>query len=294
MTIHPFIDNPLPLNADPRKAEASVQGEIQGEAWDCHAHVLGPFNEYPLHENRGYTPMENNEQAYFSHLQSLGVARGVLVQPSVYGDDNSLLCNVLARNHSRLRGIAVFGAHTDEKAVHAMHAAGVRGFRLNLLFPGGAGLETLKHSAELVADLGWHAQLLLDIRVLPEIEDKLARLPVPVVFDHMGHFPYELGTEWPGFSRLLRRIEAGNTYIKLSGSYRLSQRTSHITDVAAIAKKLIDFAPERMLWGSDWPHVGIDTPTPETRKLYEGIAQWCPDAALRQTILCATPKKLYF
>jgi predicted TIM-barrel fold metal-dependent hydrolase len=263
-------------------------------AWDCHAHVLGPYDTYSLDEARGYTPAPYPAQAYASMLRALGLDHGVLVQPSVYGTDNRLLVDTLAQYGSGCRGVAVLAGSANRSTVLALHEAGVRGFRLNLLFPGGPGLATLERTARLVADLGWHAQLLIDIRMLEDIETRLDALPIVTVFDHMGHFPHGLGTEWPGFQRLLRRLSAGRTYVKLSASYRLAAGPTHLQDTAKIAQALVSRAPGQLVWGSDWPHVGIDGEPPCTGSLLDGLHAWCADPAVLQQVLVSTPRRLYF
>ncbi|ARP81937.1 hydrolase [Bordetella genomosp. 8] len=263
-------------------------------SWDCHAHVLGPFDRYPLVRDRAYTPEEHTPGAYADLLRVLGLAHGVLVQPSACGTDNSLLVDALRSRGPAWRGVAVLDADVDDGSIAALHDAGVRGFRINLLFPGGPGLETLERTASRVAGFGWHAQLLADLRTLPDIASRLDRLPVPVVLDHMGHFPAELGTDWPGFRMLLRRLEADRTYVKLSGPYRLSPREDHIDDVAPIAGALIRAAPDRLVWGSDWPHVGLFRYMPDTAALLDGLSAWCPDEATVRRILVDNPRQLYF
>ncbi|OZI21361.1 hydrolase [Bordetella genomosp. 9] len=277
---------PLPAAAPAMRVPAG--------SWDCHAHVLGPFDRYPVVRDRAYTPAEHTPGAYADLLRTLGLAHGVLVQPSVYGTDNSLLVDALRSRGSAWRGVAVLDAGVDDATIAALHDAGVRGFRINLLFPGGPGLEALERTAARVAAYGWHAQLLVDLRTLPDIAPRLDRLPIPVVLDHMGHFPAELGTGWAGFRMLLRRLEAGRTYVKLSGSYRLSPREGHVDDVAPIAGALIRAAPDRLVWGSDWPHVGLFRYMPDTAALLDGLSAWCPDEATVRRILVENPRKLYF
>ncbi|AUL17688.1 amidohydrolase family protein [Bordetella bronchiseptica] len=292
MSAHPVPHAPAaPVCLAPLPAVPPTAVTVPPGAWDCHAHVLGPADLYPMQAERSYTPPDSSAAQYAALLETLGLRRGVLVQPSVYGTDNRLLAQAVAR--PEWRGVAVLDPAADTRQVAALHAAGVRGFRLNLLFPGGPGLDALERSAALVAPFGWHAQLLVDVRILPGIEHRLARLPVPVVFDHLGHFPYELGTDWPGFHALLRRVAAGRTYVKLSGSYRLSARASHIADVAPIAQALVREAPQRLVWGSDWPHVGRFQDMPATHALLDALALWCPDPAAQRAILVDTPTQLY-
>lgn len=287
----PLSTSDAPQAAKPvARARAFVVPE---GSWDTHAHVIGPFSKYPLQKNRSYTPPESLESHYVAHLAALNLQRGVIVQPSIYGTDNRLTIDVIRKSDGVLRGVVVLGPDVDEAAIAEMHAAGARGFRLNLLFQGGPGLALLERTAAITHAFGWHAQLLIDIRMLGEIESRLNKLPVPVVFDHMGHFPHELGTQWPGFHKLLRRLSAGRSYVKLSGSYRLSRQPTHIKDVCAIAQALVHEAPQRLFWGSDWPHVGLPGGLPATADLLDALAQWCPDSTTRKKILVSNPMDFY-
>lgn len=243
---------------------------------------------------RSYTPPASPLLAYRVVERALGMAHGVIVQPSIYGTDNRLTVHVTRSGSGTLRGVVVLGPDVNEVMIAELHAAGIRGFRINVLFQGGPGMELLERTAAITAAFGWHAQLLMDIRNLPELAPRLERLPVPVVFDHMGHFPYQLGIEWPGFHHLLRRVAAGRTYVKLSGSYRLSTRPTHVEDVAPIAQRLIAEAPQRMLWGSDWPHVGLFDGMPLTGDLLDALKDWCPSEATRELILVDNPHGFYF
>ena len=292
-TALPSADCDAPRSLTPRHSIRPQRFSVPPGAWDTHAHVIGPFERFPLQKNRSYTPPESREPDYLRHLSTLGLQNGVIVQPSIYGTDNRLTVEVTRRGGESLRGVVVLGPEADEPMIAGMHAAGIRGFRINLLFQGGPGLELLERAAALTAAFGWHAQLLIDIRMLPEIAPRLECLPVPVVFDHMGHFPYELGTNWAGFRTLLRHVSAGRTYVKLSGSYRLSRRPTHVDDVAPIAQALIHEAPERMFWGSDWPHVGLFDGMPCTGELLDALAHWCPSEEIRKMILVRNPNSFY-
>lgn len=276
----------------PPQPPSSPRLEVPQGAWDTHAHVIGPVQQYPLVSNRAYTPIECPEDAYLSMLQTLGLQNGVVVQPSIYGTDNRLTVEVVGR-HDNLRGVVVLGENASLGEIAEYHKAGIRGFRINIVFPGGPGLDRLVETARLVADFGWHAQLLLNARLLPQLEPVLNSLPVPVVIDHMGHFPFEDGLECEGFRCLLERLAKGSTYVKLSGAYRLSSGKHPVEDTAAIAQRLIAEAPERMFWGSDWPHVGLYEAMPATSALLDGLAVWCPDEATRRMIMVNNPASFY-
>ena len=262
-------------------------------ACDSHAHVIGPLADYPVSPARSYDPVPCSPAQYRAMLARLGLSRGVLVQPSVYGTDNRLCLETVAGDPDRLRAVVVVDAEIGEAELEAMAARGARGFRLNLLFGGGVGLKALDRLAAKVAGLGWHAQLLIDLRQQPEIQDRVARLPIPVVFDHMGHFPAELGCDWPGFEAMVGLVRDGRAWIKVSGANRLAGGGTPHRSVRPLAERLIETVPERLLWGSDWPHVGLYETMPDTGALLNEFLDWCPDPARRRQILRDNPARLY-
>lgn len=161
---------------------------------DTHAHVISDdFERYPLVADRSYTPPPAPEALYLDVLRRMGIQRGVLVQPSIYGTDNRYMLDVLQRHQDQLRGVAVVNEQTGDEELVQMHALGVRGVRINVLFRGGVNLDVMEHLANRIADLGWHMQFLIDVRHLGELEARIAKLPCPVVIDHLGHFPAHLG-----------------------------------------------------------------------------------------------------
>jgi 2-pyrone-4,6-dicarboxylate lactonase len=180
-------------------------------ACDCHCHVFGPAARFPYAEPRSYTPDDAPLEAYLAMLGRLGFDRGVLVQPSAYGRDNGAMLDALTREPARLRGVAVGGAELTPATLKQGHAAGVRGLRVNEFrrdgkpyYQNGVGLKDVEPLLPAMADLGWHLQLWIDTRDLPELLPALARVPVPVVVDHMGRMEHHHGTRHPGFQALLR------------------------------------------------------------------------------------------
>ncbi|GAB7531448.1 amidohydrolase [Pseudomonas sp. 3A(2025)] len=260
---------------------------------DTHAHVISAdCTRYPLVTDRSYTPAPAPEEAYLQMLDGLGMQRGVLVQPSVYGTDNRYMLEVLGRHRDRLRGVAVVDDQVSDEALEAMHACGVRGVRINVLFRGGVNLELMERLASRIAGLGWHMQFLIDVRDLAELQSRMVGLPCPVVIDHLGHFPAHLGVQAPGFALLLRNVAEHGWWVKLSGIYRLSDSAPDYADTDALARALIQAAPQRMVWGSDWPHVALAR-TPETGSLLDRLPVWVPEARERQQILVDNPATLY-
>ena len=261
-------------------------------ACDSHTHVIAANRRaYPMVPQRGYTPPPAPLGALRQHLQHHGYSRAVLVQVSVYGTDNRLLLRTLRRHPHHLRGVVALHPHTATAHLHTLHAAGVRGVRVNLVHPGGPGLAQLAQLAPRLAPLGWHAELLLDIRHLPALAPTLARLPLPLVFAHLGHAPAALGPQHPVFRRFLAFCQRHDSWVKLSAPYRLAD-TPPYAPSHALARTLLHARPHRLLWGTDWPHVATPHPICPA-SLATLLTTWLPTAALRQALLVDNPARLY-
>ena len=261
-------------------------------AVDTHAHVVAASDTYPMVPERSYTPPPAPEDKYLAMLDATGMTYGVLVQISVYGTDNRYLLETLRRHPDRLRGIAVVSPEVTDAELEAMHAAGVRGLRINVLFGGGIGFKAMETLAHRIKDLGWHMQFLMDVNALPELMPRMTKLPVPGIVDHMGHTPVAQGLDAPGFSALRSLVRDHGYWVKLSGAYRISERFPTFDDVTPFAQALIEDAPDRMVWGSDWPHVSL-TRMPNTGALRNLLPLWAPDADTRRRFLVDNPARLY-
>ncbi|MEM9199900.1 MAG: amidohydrolase family protein, partial [Pseudomonadota bacterium] len=240
-------------------------------ACDCHAHVILPQVDHPFVANRSYTPPPAPLAAYKAMHERLGIERAVIVQPSVYGTDNRVTLAAIAGYGPECRGIAVVDADVGDTDLRALDAGGIRGLRINTLFAGGIGLDDLEALAVRIAELGWHFQLLIDGPTLAELEPRLARLPVPVVIDHMGHVQTADGLNQPGFRALLRLVERHGAWVKLSGNYRMSQDAPDFADVIPFAQALIAAGPDRMVWGTDWPHPALSAFMPDDGTLVDAL-----------------------
>lgn len=284
---------PLCLPPLPLAVQQAAAFEMPPGACDTHAHVVSPDTQaYPLVATRSYTPQPAPENDYLAMLAANGASRGVLVQISVYGTDNRYMLEVLQRHPERLRGVAVVSPDISDAELEAMHQAGVRGVRLNVLFGGGVGFDVMEKIAHRIKDLGWHMQFLLDARQLPELLPRMEKLPVIGVVDHMGHMPVALGTSSPGFQALQHMIKAHGWWVKLSGAYRISEQFDHYADVTPWARALVATAADQMVWGSDWPHVHLPQMV-NTGKLRNQLQDWVPDASIRKKILVDNPQRLY-
>ena len=287
-------DNTIPVCAGPDPQPRQPRLAVPPFVCDTQAHVFGPADRYPYTANRSYTPPDAPLAAYRHVLATLGLARGVLVQPSVYGTDNRLLSDSLAMGGQDLRGVAVVDAEIGDDALEDLHRLGVRGLRLNLLFKGGVPFAVAETLAARIRPLGWHLQFLINVSAFDDLRARLSRLPVEVVVDHMGHMPTALGIDHPGFQALLALVRDGHCWVRLSGAYRItSEQLPPYRDVTPFARALVAAAPERMLWASDWPHPMIDRPMPNDGDLLDLLADWVPEEDTRRRILVDNPARLY-
>lgn len=265
---------------------------MPANACDTHAHVFSGLDIHPMVAGRHYTPPPAPEEKYFNMLAGTGCTRGVLIQISVYGTDNRYMLEVLNRHRDRLRAVAVVDPSVTDKELQDMHEAGVRGLRINVLFGGGIGFDAMETLARRIAPMGWHMQFLVDARSLPELMPRMRALPCPGVIDHIGHMPVALGQQDPGFLAMRELVVNHGYWVKLSGAYRISEDSEHYADVTPVAHALIEAAPDRMVWGSDWPHVAV-TKMPDTGRLRNLLLDWAPDEQMRQRILVDNPARLY-
>lgn len=261
-------------------------------AVDTHAHVIGLPPAYPFVPQRSYTPPEATAAQYLAMLDATGMDYGVLVQVSVHGTDNRLMVETLAANPKRLKGIAVIPLGLAERELVALKEAGVVGLRINILYGGGVGIEQLEEYGALCRDMGWHLQFLVDARDLVPITPKLAKLPVPFVVDHWGHFPVSRGVEDAGFQNLLALLRDG-AWVKLSGAYRNSVAGFPYADTTPFARLLHEAAPDRCVWGSDWPNVANWNTMMNIGDLLDLLADWVPDQAARDAVFTTNAHRLY-
>ena len=284
-----------------------IQTQVEGNplnlprgACDCHCHVFGPAARFPYAEPRSYTPDDAPLEAYLGLLDRLGFERGVLVQPSAYGRDNRAMIDALTREPERLRGVAVGGEELTPAILNEWHACGVRALRVNEFrrdgkpyYQNGVRLSDVEHLLPAMAELGWHLQLWIDARDLPEMMPALARVPVPVVVDHMGRMDYRGGTDHPGFQALVRGVGEGRLWSKLSGTYRLGATAPDYAEARPFHDALVAANPANLVWGSDWPHPRPEGPVPDAARLLQVFLAWTPNDRTRKAILADNPARLY-
>jgi D-galactarolactone isomerase len=259
-------------------------------ATDCHVHLYEP-QRFPLPSSVPTATWRD----YQGVQQKLGLQRAVLVQPNGYGFDNACLLDGLLQAGDSARGIAVIKPQTPFSEILALHEAGVRGVRF-MLIPGAGGAlgwEALEPLSAKIAELGWVINLQLDGRDLARHEAQLRALPGKLSIDHTGKFLEPVGTGHAGFQALLRLLDCGNTWVKVSAPYETSKvGAPHYDDVSVLAKALVAAHPARCLWASNWPHPGRD-PVPDDGSMLELLNHWAPDEKVREQILVNNPAQLY-
>src|SRR5712692_3393274 len=284
-----------------------VSFEVPRGACDCHTHIHGDPGKFPFFPGRVYTPEMALPEEMAALHQALRMQRVVIVTPSVYGTDNSATLYGMKARGADARGVAVIDDRTPESELDDMGRAGVRGIRLNLATGGtndpAVGRQRLQRAVARMKSRNWHVQMYTELAVIAGIKDLVAASPVPVVFDHFGRAQAELGPQQAGFSDLLDLVRSGKAYVKISGAYRVSKHAPDYSDAAPLAKALISANPERILWGTDWPHPnsGSGRPAAEVTPLFQiddgrllnQLPVWAPDAAMRKKILVDNPARLY-
>lgn len=262
-------------------------------AWDAHAHVIGDQAEFPMWPGRSYTPAVATLEAYLAILDRHGFAHGVLVQPSVYGFDNSCLIDALDRAGGRLFGVVVPAPDASGRDLERLHRYGVRGVRCNLINPGGLRPEIVIQWRWVLRALGWHVELHAAVADLPDLAALVSRIGVPVVLDHFGRpAPGQNDPDWPPLRTVISLVRDGLCHVKLSAPYRLSAQPPPWRDLTRLAGAFIEANPRACLWGSDWPHVETASPVP-TSDVVDALNVWVPDAATRRIVTTDAAKSLF-
>ena len=267
------------------------EDRLPAGACDCHAHVYGPPERYPLRPGGRYVPPAKYLADYQQMLQRAGIDRAVVVQPTVYAN-NDVTADALAASNGAWRAVAKFTDGSISADLREMDRAGFRGVRVH-----GMGATTelakLEEVARTVAPFGWHVQLHMESRLLPELEARLRQLPVPVVLDHFARLSPDDATESPPMQALLRLLATGKCWVKLSGYNHVSRQPFPHPDLQPLAKTFIAARPDRMLWGSDWPHPSYEGPPIDDAELPGALRTWAADRQVWEGILVRNPAELY-
>ena len=278
-------------------------------ACDCHTHVFGDPTRFPYWEGRAYTPEPAGPEEMLALHKKLGIQRVVIVTPSVYGTDNSATLFGMKAYGKGARGVAVVPEKLAALEVDALHAAGIRGIRLNLATAGitdiVAARKKLTNAMEQLRGRSWHIQIFTTPNVIAGIQDIVMKAPMPIVFDHFAGADAAKGVGQEGFREVLQLVKSGKAYVKISGAYRASRNAPEYADARPFAKMLVEANPSRILWGTDWPHP--DSAPPKGGKptdvspllkvddtgLLRQLENWVPDYEIRRRILVVNPARLY-
>ncbi len=260
---------------------------------DTHVHVWGPFDRFPVAKGAPYTPPERTKEDLQALHARLGVERAVIVQTSVYKSDNRAMLDAIATSHGAWRGVAVIDAGFGDAEFATLHDGGVRGVRFNFVkhLGGLPDIALVRRTAERIAAMGWHLVLHLDAANIPEFEDLLRGFALPVVIDHMGRVPVADGPDQVPFRILLDLMKRPNYWVKVSGAERISAEGPPFRDAIPFARRLIEAAPDRTLWGTDWPHPNVRW-DPDEADLVDLLPAF-GDAAALQRVLVDNPARLY-
>jgi predicted TIM-barrel fold metal-dependent hydrolase len=289
-----MIRDCLPPDRHPRKPRIALpKGAV-----DTHVHVFEPG--YPLSPARGYNPPDST-LADLKHLhRTLGIERVVFTQPSIYGIDNSAILDAMAKLNAetpgRARAVVALDMKFTEKQLAALDASGVRGVRLNTDNKGGMPIQfsDIPELAARIRPFGWHVEFLFPGKDILELLPIFDALKLPMSIAHFAYQPAAAGVGAPGFRALVELVRRGNTWIKISGANRVSRGDlPPYDDVKPLAQALIEAAPERVMWGTDWPHPNKYVANPNDGDLVDAFGDWVADEAMRRRIMVDTPAAFY-
>jgi predicted TIM-barrel fold metal-dependent hydrolase len=265
-------------------------------ATDCHMHIYDPAR-FPMPPNPRVAPSNAAVPQYRQLQQRIGTTRVVVVQPRNYATDNRVTLDALAQLAPNARGVAVVTPAITDAELKAFHAGGIRGVRFSLADPSSRAVtpDMVEPLSKRVADLGWHVQFNVDGEMIDEMASMLRRLPSAIVFDHLAHPPLPAGIEHSSHKIVRELIDKGRTWVKLSGAYSNSKvGPPSYPEATKTAQAFVKAAPERLVWGSDWPHPGLPNDRkPDDALLFDLLREWAPDEATRTRILVQNPETLY-
>lgn len=264
-------------------------------ACDAHCHIFGPGSRFPYAPERRYTPPDVPREKLAALHRHLGFPRAVLVQASCHGRDNSAMLDAMAWSKGAWRGVAMVGAEVTDRELERLHAGGARGARFNFVahLGGAPDPAMVERVAQRIAPLGWHLQLHLDAGDIGTYREFLNRLRVPFIIDHMGRVEAGHGLGQKPFRELLDLMKNELAWVKVSGPERISSAGKPFHDAIPFARALIEAAPDRVLWGSDFPHPNVKW-MPNDGELVDLFATMCDDEALRRRVLVDNPTRLYW
>jgi predicted TIM-barrel fold metal-dependent hydrolase len=279
----------------PHPSPSKPRFVLPPSACDAHCHVFGPAAKFPYAPERRYTPPDAPSEKLAALHRHLGISRAVLVQASAHGKDNRAMLDAIAHDPAHRRGVAMVEADVADDELRRLHEGGVRAVRYNFVrhLGGAPDHAAIERMAARIAPLRWHLVLHLDAEDIVEHEAFLRRLRVPFVIDHMGRVEAGLGIDQPFFRRLVDLMRLPNAWVKVSGSERVSTALGDFSDALPFAAKLVETAPDRVLWGTDWPHPNVRV-MPDDGALVDLIPAFATDAASQHRLLVDNPTRLYW
>jgi predicted TIM-barrel fold metal-dependent hydrolase len=289
------MTNTLKESAPPLAHPRTPALEIPTGSCDSHCHIFGPFDRYPLPDERSFTPPVAPETALRDWHRRFGFARSVIVQSQGHGYDHRPLLDALRTGDGRYKGVALVRPSDSDEVIASYDEAGVCGARFHFLahLGGRPDLETIRHVAARVRPFGWHLAIHVAGDNIVEYAAFIESLDAPVVIDHMARPDVATGPDGAAISTLRRLMDTGRVWVKLSGADRLSKTGAPFQDTLPIARSLAAHAPDRVLWGSDWPHVNLHGPMPDDGDLVDLIADIVPDEARRRLLLVTNPADFF-
>lgn len=304
MTTDPSTTVPIgddaPFCSGPQSEEKQPRVKLLENSCDTHMHICGPASKYAYDSQRIYTPPDALVPAYVALMKSLGIARTVLVQPSIYGADNQAMLDAmqdLSAQGIANRGVAVVEFDVSDDELQQLDQAGVRGLRFNLVDVAdpskGLPLKDIRALAARIAPMGWHVEFLAHVDDYPKLVEMFGNFPTDIVFGHSGYVRIGNSTADAGFQAMLELARMKKCWIKMTGPYRISASDLPYADAGAYARVAVAAAPGQVLWGSDWPHVKISEPMPHDADMVDCFHEWVSDPADRQRILVENPARLY-
>jgi 2-pyrone-4,6-dicarboxylate lactonase len=262
---------------------------------DAHCHVFGPASVFPYSPRRSYTPPDAPKENLMALHRFLGIERAVIVQASCHGSDNRAMLDAIAASGGHYRGVAIVDESVTDRDFRVLHEGGVRGVRFNFVkhLGGIPDLRFFQSVLPRLEEMGWHLILHLDAADIVELSETFAALRVPFVIDHMGRVKAGNGLDQPPFQALTALMRREHAWVKLCGSERISTAGPPFDDAVPFAQALIAAAPDRVLWGTDWPHPNIARHMPNDGDLVDLLPLIAPDRAVQQKLLVENPARLY-
>jgi 2-pyrone-4,6-dicarboxylate lactonase len=269
--------------------------KLPSGAWDAHCHIFGPSDRFPFAEKRSYTPTDAPYEKLIALHRHLGISRAVIVQANCHGNDHTALIDALTRSKGAYRGVALLPVDVSVESVRALHEAGVRAARFSFVarLGGAPTLDAFNAVVERIAPFGWHVCLYMDAAALKLWMPRLAALPIPFVVDHMARIEAVKGVDDADFQILLGLEKVQNAWVKVSGIDRISAGRRPFPEGVPCVAKLIETMPDRVLWGTDWPHPNVEGDMPDDGELVDAFFEACPGEEKRHRILVDNPERLY-